>query len=107
MQRYKLAAPVTRHGAAPVHYRCAYDYQVLRGKASHHAISRGVSHGRKGVTRARRTRALRVVEEYLVVVQRDPDPEKEFDPTSMVLGKTVAEIRGIAGGAIDRTVLWC
>ena len=31
----------------------------------------------------------------------------EFGPTSMVLGETVAEIRGIARGAIDCVVLWC
>jgi hypothetical protein len=29
------------------------------------------------------------------------------DPTSTVLRKTVAEIRGTAGGAIGCTVLWC
>src|SRR5271169_5063166 len=30
-----------------------------------------------------------------------------FDPTSTVLRKMVAEIRGIAGGATGRTVMWC
>jgi hypothetical protein len=30
-----------------------------------------------------------------------------FDPTSTVLRQTVAEIRGIAVGAIGCTVLWC
>jgi hypothetical protein len=29
------------------------------------------------------------------------------DPTSTVLRKTVAEIRGIAGGATGCTVMWC
>jgi hypothetical protein len=28
-------------------------------------------------------------------------------PTSTVLRKMVAEIRGIAGGATGRTVMWC
>jgi hypothetical protein len=33
--------------------------------------------------------------------------EVGFDPTSTVLRKMVAEIRGIAGGVTGRTVMWC
>jgi hypothetical protein len=36
-----------------------------------------------------------------------PEDLERFDPTSTVLRKMVAEIRGIAGGATGRTVMWC
>jgi hypothetical protein len=35
------------------------------------------------------------------------EPSAHLDPTSTVLRKTVAEIRGIAADAISCTVLWC
>ena len=36
-----------------------------------------------------------------------PRDDGRFDPTSAVLRKMVAEIRGIVGSATGRTVMWC